>query len=170
MNRRNIRIGLIFVFLSAAFLFEDGFCGKVYLSADTKIDISLKSPISTKDPRPESIGAIFEVVSADSAAGIEVFRKGCRVFGRIVEFKQAGHLGKAGTLKISIDSVQTIQGKAVAVKSLFLSAQGKGKKLKAYMMLPLLGAGYFIKGDEAVLDAPPQPIPVHTLKFEEIAF
>jgi hypothetical protein len=161
-------ITIILFFLSL--FYQSGHCGKAYLSADTKVDITIKSPISTKDPQPKSLIGIIEIASSDSAAGVEIFRKGGKVAGRILEYKGAGHIGKPGALKIALDSLETVQGRMVAIKPFFLSADGKGKRLKACLMLPLLGAGYFVKGSDAILAAPPTPITVRTAKFEEITF
>jgi hypothetical protein len=166
MNGKLITIVLLFL----ALFYQNGYCGKAYLSADTKVDITIKSPISTKDPRPQSLIGVIEIASNDSAAGVEIFRKGGKVFGRILEYKGAGHIGKPGALKIVIDSLETVQGKVIAIKPFFLSASGKGKRLKACLMLPLLGVGYFVKGSDAILAAPPTPISVRTAKFEEITF
>jgi hypothetical protein len=166
MKMKYLKIAL----LLAVLLCRIGYCGKAYMSANTKVDITIKTPISTKDQKPSSLKGIIEIASADSSAGVEIFRKGGQVFGRIVEFAKAGNLGKPGALRIILDSLETVQGKIVAIKPLPLSAVGKGKKLKAYLMLPLFGAGYFVKGSDAILEARPEPITVQTAKFEEITF
>jgi hypothetical protein len=158
------------VFLFAFLWPEPAICGKIYVAADTKIELILKTPISTSDEKPPLLSEIMEISSSDSIAGIEVFRKGGRIFGEITEFSKPGHLGKAGSLKIRIDSLQTVQGKIVVIKPVSLSASGKSKRLKAFLMLPLLGSGYFVKGSDAVLGEKGMIIPVRTAKFEEITF
>jgi len=170
-NHRNIAGFCLWISLSLALLVPgSGICGKVYLGADTKVEIILKTPLTTVDDKPPVFAELIEIASSDTVAGIEVFRKGGKVFGEIQVFTKPGHLGKAGKIKIKIDSLQTVQGKAVAVKPIDLSASGKSKRLKAYLMLPLLGSGYFVKGDDAVLGEKGQIIPVSTAKFEEITF
>jgi hypothetical protein len=156
--------------LSFAFLPGNAFCGKVYLGADTQIMVVILDLISSGAARPESLNGILAIDSTYYIAGIEVFRKGGKVAGKVIEYSQAGHLGKAGFLKIRIDSLQTAVGKMVAVRPLELSAAGKAQKLKAYLMLPLLGYGYFVKGTDAVLGQKGQKISVRTVKFEEIEF
>jgi hypothetical protein len=150
--------------------FSIGHCGKVYIAADKTIDLLFKVPLTTKLDNPPALTDIIEIASSDTVAGIQVLRKGGKVFGAIVDFARPGHLGKAGSLKIRIDSLQTALGRNVALKTLVLSATGKSKKLKAYLMLPLLGAGYFVKGGDAVLAEKDQRITVRTARFEEINF
>ncbi len=149
----------------------NGHCGKVNVGAGTKIDLVLKAPITTKSEQTPSLSTLFEIASADSSAGVEIFRKGGRVYGQMMKFERPGHMGNPGRIQVRIDSVQTSKGKILAVKPLILSAEGKAKKLKAYLMLPLLGYGYFfVKGGHATLGEPGQIMQVSTAKFEEIVF
>jgi hypothetical protein len=145
-------------------------CGQVYLSADSQVEIVMKTPIGTKDEKPKSLGEYLEIAANDSSAGIEIFKKGGKVFAELITFERPGGLGKAGSLQIRIDSLQTVQGKRIAVKPVVLSAEGKAKKLKAYLMIPLLGYGFFVKGEHAVLGEPGKTILVRTARFEEIRF
>jgi hypothetical protein len=168
-----VRIAYLVVFpvilLSAAV--RDGHCGKVNVGAGTKVNLILKAPITTKSEKAPDPAVIIEVASTDSLAGVEIFRKGNRIYGSVLKFDRPGHLGKPGSIRVRIDSVQTSKGMVIAVKPLTLSAEGKAKKLKAYLTLPFLGYGYFfVKGGHATIGEPGQILQVSTAKFEEIVF
>jgi hypothetical protein len=170
---RNIVKSLLAVFVFACLLLwpREAVCGKVNIAAGTKVAIHLKAPVSTENEAPSNLASIFEIASSDSMAGIEVFKKGGRVIGRVVEFKKPGRLGKPGEVQVRVDSLETVWGKLIAVRPVTLSVVGKAKKLKAYLTLPLLGYGYFfVKGGHAVLGAADQEYQVLTAKFEEITF
>ncbi len=156
--------------ISATIWPSDGQCGKVYVGAETKVDVLFKAPLSTSEDKPQDLSAILEIAKSDTVAGIEVFRKGGKVYGEVLEYVKPGHLGKPGSIRVRIDSLQTVQGRNIGVKPLGFSAVGKARKVRAYLMLPLLGYGYFVKGGDALLGEAGQVIPVRTAKFEELGF
>jgi hypothetical protein len=146
------------------------FGGKIYIQEGKQIGIKFKTDISTESEQVPKFGEIAEVASSDTIAGVVVFQPGCKVFGDI-KFKKPGHLGKPGSLRVQIDSVQTIQGKMIPIKQpLVLSITGKSNKKKALLMLPLLGYGFLVKGDHAVLQEKDKIIPAKTARLEEIIF
>jgi hypothetical protein len=168
VNRLRITIFLSLLLACAAI--QPAFSGKVYIGADTQVGVILLDSISTSLPRPQSFDGILVIDSSYNVAGVEVFKKGAKASATVISYSGAGHLGKGGSIKIRIDSLQTVTGKMVAVRPLELSVTGKGKKLKAYLMLPLLGYGYFIKGEDATLGHKGQVFHLRTAKFEEINF
>jgi hypothetical protein len=150
--------------------FSPAFGGKIYIQEGKQIGIKFKADISTESDQEPKFGDIAEVASSDTIAGIVVFQPGCKVFGDI-KLKKPGHLGRPGSLRVQIDSVQTIQGKMIAIKQpLVLSLTGKSNKKKALLMLPLLGYGYLIKGDHAILQEKDKIIPAKTARLGEINF
>jgi hypothetical protein len=150
--------------------FSAVFAGKVYIQEGKIIGLKFKADISTEMDQVPVFSEIVEVASSDTVAGIVVFQPGCKVFGD-VKLKKPGHLGKPGSLRMQIDSVQSVQGKIIAIKQpLVMSIVGKSKKKKALLMLPLLGAGYFIKGEHAILKEKDKIILAKTARLEEITF
>jgi hypothetical protein len=146
------------------------FGGKIYIQEGKQIGIRFKADISTDSDQAPKFGDIVEVASSDTIAGVVVFQPGCKVFGDI-KLKKPGHLGKPGSLRVQIDSVQTIQGKIIPIKQpLVLSLTGKSNRKKALLMLPLLGYGYLVKGDHAILQEKDKTIPAKTARLEEINF
>ena len=166
------RIILTCLLGSILFLYSDGYCDKINLSAGSKIKIRYKKQLTTESVKIQSLSNIMEVVSGDVVAGIEVFRPEAKVYGEVLTHKKPGRLGKPGYIKVRIDSVEAIGGSNIAVKPIPLSATGKSKRLKAYLLLPLLGYGYFfVKGGHAMLGEDQEKIiTVKTARFEEIHF
>jgi hypothetical protein len=126
-------------------------CGKVYIPKDTEISIAYKSDISSKLQSAPAADNIFEIAEDQSISGVKYIQKGDKVFCNVVKFKKPGGLGKGGEIEIQIDSVQTTLGKNIRVESEILKAKGKSKKLKAILLLPALGYGLLVKGDDAEL-------------------
>lgn len=167
-HKRTPQILLIAFFI--CLLLSPIFGGKIYIQEGKQIDIKFKADISTESDQIPKLEDIAEVASSDTIAGIIVFQPGCKVFGDI-SMKKPGHLGKPGSLRARIDSVQTVQGKIVPIRQpLVLSISGNGHRKKAFMMLPLLGYGYFIKGDHAILQVKDKTIAAKIARMEEISF
>lgn len=146
------------------------FGGKIYIQEGKQIGIKFISDISTESDQIPKLEDIAEVASSDTIAGIIVFKPGCKIFGDI-KVKKPGRLGKPGSLRAQIDSIQTVQGKVVPVRQpLVLSITGKSHRKKAYMMLPLLGYGYLIKGEHAILSIKDKVITAKIARMEEINF
>ncbi|NLI15093.1 MAG: hypothetical protein GX409_02280 [candidate division Zixibacteria bacterium] len=167
---RNKSLKVILIWFIFTFHFSPVFGGKIYIQAGKQIDIKFISDISTETEQPMRLEQIAEVASEDTIAGVIVFKPGCKIFGEI-KANKPGHLGKPGNLRVRIDSVQTVQGKTVPIRQpLVLSITGKSHKRKALMMLPLLGYGYFIKGEHAILKVKDKIITAKTARMEEINF
>ena len=144
--------------------------GKIYIQEGKQIGIKFNDDISTESDQIPKLGDIAEVASSDTIAGVIVFQPGCKIFGDIT-MKKPGHLGKPGSLRAQIDSVQTVQGKIVPIRQpLVLSITGKSNRKKAFMMLPLLGYGYLVKGDHAILQVKNKIITAKIARMEEINF
>ena len=166
---RSVRI--IIGFLTAIILFNSiAYCDKININAGREIKIKYKSKLSTELEKSKNLSNVLEIAQNVSVAGIDVFKAGGIVFGEILKFKKPGRLGKPAVIKVRIDSVQAISGKNIAVKPVPLSAKGKNKRLKAYLLLPLLGYGYFIRGGHALLGSDEIELTVKTMRFEEITF
>jgi hypothetical protein len=99
-----------------------------------------------------------------------VIRQGDAVYCEIIKFKKPGLLGGGGEIEIRIDSVQTALGKNIKVDSESLKAKGKSKRLKALLMLPILGYGILIRGDHAELGRQDDTITLKTSELEQISF
>lgn len=161
---------VVFITLVICALISPAFGGKIYIPEGKQVSIKFTNDISTESGQIPKLNDIAEIASPDTIGGIVVFQPGCKIFGDI-KMKKPGHLGKPGNLRIQIDSVQTIQGKIVPIKQpLVLSITGKANKKKALIMLPLLGYGYFVKGDHAILKVKDKIITAKIARMEEIDF
>ena len=145
-------------------------CGKVNLPAGMEIGLKFKNPLSTKSETAPPLNDIIEVAVGDTIAGVGVLARGGRVYGRVIEFKKPRSVGRGGSIKIELDSIQTVLGKNIQIKPIILSARGKNKRTKAIPLLLLLGYGFFVKGEHAVLGEQEKAITVRTAKFEELVF
>jgi hypothetical protein len=134
-------IFLVFVYIIVPAV---AFCGKVYIPKGTEIPVKFKSDItSDRGSKPSSL---------------DIFHK------------KPGLLGGGGEIEIRIDSVQTALGKNIKVDSESLKAKGKSKRLKALLMLPILGYGILIRGDHAELGRQDDTITLKTSELEQISF
>jgi hypothetical protein len=79
-------------------------------------------------------------------------------------------LGGGGKIEIRIDSVQTALAKNIDVESTLLKAKGKSKRLKAILMLPILGYGILVRGDQAELGKQNDTLILKTSELEQISF
>lgn len=164
-------VRIIIGFLTAIILFNTtAYCDKININAGREIKIKYKSKLSTELDKSKNLSDVLEIAQNISVAGIDVFKAGGTVYGEILKFKKPGRLGKPAVIKVRIDSVQAINGKNIAVKPVPLSVKGKSKRLKAYLLLPLLGYGYFIRGGHALLGSDEIELTVKTARFEEITF
>ncbi|MCD6161525.1 MAG: hypothetical protein J7K40_03810 [candidate division Zixibacteria bacterium] len=158
-------LAVIVLFNTAAY------CDKINVSAGREIKIKYKSKLSTELEQSKKLSDILEISQNVAIGGIDVFKAGGTVYGEIIKFKKPGRLGKPAVIKVRIDSVQAIGGKNIRVKPVSLSAKGKSKKLKACLLLPLLGYGYFfVRGGHALLGSDEIELTVKTARFAEIAF
>lgn len=146
------------------------YSGKVYISKGTEIQAKYKLNLSTELKNQPAAIEIFEIASNQKISGIGVIRQGDAVYCEIVKFKKPGLLGGGGAIEIRIDSIQTALGKNIKVESITLKAEGKSKRLKAILMLPILGYGILIKGDQAELGKQNDTITLKTAELEQIAF
>lgn len=107
------------------------------IPSGTAIRVRLLNSISSQTASP---GAGFD---AELTARIEVHRslafpRGCRVRGRVVSARPSGRLHHSGFLKLTLDSLQTIDGKWVPVSTTSVSAHGKSHERRN---LTLIGGG-----------------------------
>lgn len=145
-------------------------CGKVYIPQGTEITVKFKSDITTASGIEPSGTDIFEAASNLKISGVDVIRQGDKVFCRVIKFKKPGLLGGGGAIEIRVDSVQTSLGKNIGVETSSLTAKGKSKRLKALLMLPVLGYGILIKGDHAKLGGQNDTVILKTPRLERITF
>ena len=146
------------------------YSGKVYISKGTEIPVIYKLTLSTELKNQPAASEIFEIASDQKISGIGVIRQGDAVYCEIIKFKKPGLLGSGGEIEIRIDSIQTALGKNIRVESKSLKAKGKSKRLKAILMLPLLGYGILVKGDQAELGKQHDTINLKTSELEQITF
>ena|GEM_PF-1757609 len=146
------------------------YAGKVYIPKGTEIPVSYKLTLSTELKTQPAAGEIFEIAADQKISGIGVIRQGDAVYCEIIKFKRPGSLGSGGTIEIRVDSIQTALGKNIEVEGKLLRAKGKSKKLKAILMLPLLGYGILIKGEPAELGKQNDTIILKTSELEQITF
>ncbi|UCE65153.1 MAG: hypothetical protein JSU85_09760 [Candidatus Zixiibacteriota bacterium] len=144
--------------------------GKVYISKGTEIPAKYRLTLSTELKNKPAESEIFEIASDQKISGIGVIRQGDAVYCEIIEFKKPGLLGSGGAIEVRIDSIQTALGKNIKVESITLKAKGKSKRLKAFLMLPVLGYGILVKGDQAELGRQNDIISLKTLELEAISF
>jgi len=145
-------------------------CGKIYIPQGTEITVKFKTDITTESESEPPGTDIFEAASNLKISGVEVIRQGDKVFCRIIEFKKPGLLGGGGAIEVKVDSVQTSLGQNIDVETRSLTAKGKSKRLKAILMLPVLGYGILIKGDNAKLGGQNDTVILKTSQLERITF
>lgn len=160
-------ISLIFAFILVP---GEAYSGKVYIPSGTEIQAKFKADITSDRGIKPSGTDIFEVAANQKISGVGVIRQGDAVYCEIIKFKKPGLLGGGGEIEIRVDSIQTALGKNIEVESKILKAKGKSKRLKALLMLPVLGYGILIKGDHAELGKQNDTITLTTSELEQISF
>lgn len=144
--------------------------GKVYIPKGTEIPAKYRLTLSTELKNKPAESEVFEIASNQKISGINVIRQGDTVYCEIVKFKKPGLLGGGGAIEVRIDSIQTALGKNIRVESETLMAKGKSKRLKAILMLPLLGYGILVKGEPAELGRQNETVILKTSELEQINF
>lgn len=144
--------------------------GKVYIPKGTEITAKYRLTLSTELKNEPTASEIFEIASDQKISGIKVIRQGDSVYCEIIEFKKPGLLGGGGAIEIRIDSIQTAMGKNIRVESETLKTKGKSNRLKAILMLPLLGYGILVKGEPAELGRQNDTVILKTSQLEQITF
>lgn len=167
--KNTIVIGLV-TFGISLISFPAAFGGKVYIPQGTEIQAKFKADITTETGMKPSGMEILEVAADQKISGIGVIRQGDKVFCEVIKFKKPGLLGGGGAIEVKIDSIQTALGKNIKTESKTLTAIGKSKRLKAILMLPVLGYGILIKGDHAELGKQNGTVTLKTSELELITF
>jgi len=163
---------VIFSILTAAYFvfIPAGSCGKAYIPKGTEIAISYKINLSTELKEKPTATEIFEIAANQTISGIEVIQQGGKVFCEITDFKKPGLLGGAGFIEVRIDSVRTALGRNITVEAKILNSQGSSKRLKALLMLPILGYGLLVKGEHAELGKQNETVILKTSELNSISF
>ena len=146
------------------------YCGKVYIPKGTEIPVKFKITFSTELEDIPTDDEIFEVASNQVISGIKVIQQGGKAYCKTIKFKKPGFLGGGGAIEVRIDSIKTTLGRNIHMESKTIKSQGKSKRLKALLMLPVLGYGFLIKGEHAELGKQNDTIILQTSKLETISF
>jgi hypothetical protein len=157
-------------FFICLFFTSVNYAGKVYIPKGTEIPAKYRLTLTSELKEKPTGNEIFEIASDQKISGIGVILQGDAVYCEIIKFKKPGLLGGAGEIEVRVDSIQTALGKNIKVESKILKAKGKNKRLKAILMLPLLGYGILIKGDQAELGKQNDTVILKTSQLEKIAF
>lgn len=146
------------------------YCWKVYIPQGTEIPAKYKLTLTTELKNKPAENEVFEITSNQKISGIGVIRQGDKVFCEIIKFKKPGFLGGAGAIEVRIDSIKTALGRNIQIETKTIKSKGKNKRLKALLMLPVLGYGFLIKGEHAELGKQNDTIILRTSKLEVISF
>jgi len=165
----------IIIFMATLFMIymmasSTAYCGKVYIPKGTEISVKYKINLSTELKSKPAADEVFEIASSQLISGIEVIQSGGEVFCEVTKFKKPGLLGGAGEIEVRIDSVRTALGKNITVQSKIFKCKGKNSRLKAILMLPILGYGLLIKGEHAELGKQNETVDLKTLELNSISF
>jgi hypothetical protein len=160
----------LIMFLAFSIMAPQAYCGKVYIPKGTDISVKFKLNLSTELKSKPANNEIFEIAEGRTISGIEVIQAGGEVFCEITKFKKPGLLGGGGEIEVRIDSVRTALGKNIAIESKILSHKGKSNRLKAILMLPALGYGLLVKGENADLGKQNDTINLKTSELNSISF
>ena len=97
----------------------------VTIPSGTPVTVRLLQAVSSASSRS---GESFEAELADPVAvdGHTVFAKSARVRGRVVAARSSGRLKNPGYLRLSLDAIQTVDGKWADIHTSSVSAKGKG--------------------------------------------
>jgi hypothetical protein len=95
------------------------------IPSGTPVAVRLLHAVSSASSRS---GESFEAELADPVVvdGNTVFPKSARVRGRVVAARSSGRLKNPGFLRLSLDAIQTADGKWADVQTTSVSAKGKG--------------------------------------------
>jgi hypothetical protein len=97
----------------------------VMIPSGTPVAVRLLHAVSSASARS---GESFEAELADPVVvdGHTAFAKSARVRGRVVAAKSSGRLKSPGYLRLSLDAIQTADGKWADIHTTSVSAKGKG--------------------------------------------
>ena len=126
------------------------FSQTVLIPEKTEVKVLIE-PAFTTAIDPEKQKTQFKIAEPVDLFGVVVFVTADPVKASITEFNKRGHLGKPGKIAVTIEAIQAGDGAMIPVKPKRISHRGESKKTLAYLLLPLLGAGYFIKGGDAAI-------------------
>jgi len=120
--------------------------GPVTISSGTTLSVRLLHSVSSRSSKP---GDEFdaELTAPVTINGKTVFPKAARVRGRVVSAKESGRLKDPGYLKLTLDAIQTSDGKWVNLETSNISAKGEAHtKRNATMIGGGTGVGALIGG------------------------
>jgi hypothetical protein len=98
---------------------------RVAIPAGRPIAVVLDTPLSTRIAKKGGIVVFRTSAPMRVADGLEV-PPDVRILGRVVEVKRPGHFGKAGMLRVKVDSLQLDTGGGVNLQAHLDSADMKG--------------------------------------------
>jgi len=120
--------------------------GPVTVPSGTTLSVRLLHSISSRSAKP---GDEFdaELTAPVTIHGKTLFPKGARVRGRVVSAKESGRLKDPGFLKLTLDAIQTEDGKWVNLETSNISAKGAAHtKRNATLIGGGTGVGALIGG------------------------
>jgi hypothetical protein len=118
----------------------------VTIPSGTPVTVRLLQAVSSASSRS---GESFEAELADPVVvdGNTVFARSARVRGRVVAAKSSGRLKSPGYVRLSLDAIQTADGKWADIHTTSVSAKGKGHgKRNATLIGGGAGLGALIGG------------------------
>ncbi len=109
----------------------------IHIPAHTSIHVRLLQAVSSRSARP---GDVFqaELSAPLSLTGTQVFRKGTRINGRIMDARRSGRFHHPGYLRLTLDSIEPANGKRIRISTTSFYASGKSHKKRN---LTLIGGG-----------------------------
>jgi hypothetical protein len=120
--------------------------GPITVPSSTTIQVRLLHSVSSRSAKP---GDEFdaELAAPVTIGGKAVFPKGARVRGRVVSARESGRLKEPGFLKLTLDAIQTSDGKWVNLETSSISAKGAAHtKRNATLIGGGTGVGALIGG------------------------
>jgi hypothetical protein len=109
---------------------------RIQIPANTPIHVRLLQSVSSRN---SSSGEKFQAeLSAPIAASAGEFLRGARVRGRVAAARHSGRLRSPGMLRLTLDSIQTVDGRWVNVSTTAATFSAKSHKRRN---LTLVGGG-----------------------------
>lgn len=126
--------------------------GKVVLKAGTIVPMALTQTLKSKGAYAGQ-SLTFRVTNDVLADGKVVIAAGAVARGQVSRVEKAGLMGSAGQIDILVNSVETVDGKLVALDNSHTSYEGSERLGLAIVLTICCIFGFCLKGTEAVVPA-----------------
>jgi hypothetical protein len=115
----------------------------------TSVQLTINSDVNSNMSR-QGDEVIFTVTSSVMQAGKIIINSGSKAYGTVARTEKSGLMGKPGSLAVTVNSVQAVDGSRLQLKA-YKYIDGEGEEMKSAIFTYLCIFGFLIKGHPATM-------------------